>query len=478
MKKIFLFILPVVLLGSACTKDITRFNDPTKQPSVVPAGPIFTYATKQLSDMMSDCSNNNSFRHMVQYWSQTIIQDATIYNFNSTRMNDLWWNRMYIVLSNLKNCDSILATPSLVAPAIIKNERAINDIMSVYVWNVLVNSFGNVPYSQALDYNNLFPKYDDAKTIQQDLEKRLAADLVALDPNSASFASTEDLFYGGKVSSWVAFGNSLMMKMAMTLADVDDANSKTLVEAASPNAFQSGATDAVWKYYAQPNNNPTYQAIVLAGRQDFIGCSTLVDTLKSRNDPRLPGFFTTNSAGQYQGTREGETQGVIFANESKPSLRISKDTTSYLFMDYIDMEFYRAEAIERGYNVGGTAEQHYNTAVTASILYWGGSATDAANYLARPDVAYTTAYGTWRQKIGLQKWIALYNRGFDSYTDLRRFDYPIMITPIAPISGFPNRLPYPSSTYNEQSLNGANYTQAAAAIGGDKPETKLYWDKF
>jgi hypothetical protein len=60
--------------------------------------------------------------------------------------------------------------------------------------------------------------------------------------------------------------------------------------------------------------------------------------------------------------------------------------------------------------------------------------------------------------------------------DLRRFDYPTMIPPIAAQSGFPNRLPYPSSRYNEQALNGANYTQAAAAIGGDKPETKLYWD--
>jgi hypothetical protein len=385
---------------------------------------------------------------------------------------------MYIVLANLKACDSMLQLPSLTAPAIIKNERTIVDIMEVYVFNVLVNSFGNVPYSQALNYNNLFPKYDDAKTIQQDLEKRLAADLAALDPSSGSFAPSEDLFYGGKVSSWSAFGNSLMIKMAMTLADVDDANSKTLVEAASPKAFQSGATDAVWKYFAQPNNNPTYQAIVLSGRQDFIGCATLVDTMKKHSDPRLPGFFTTNSSGQYAGTRLGETQGVIFANESKPSLRLSKDTTSYIFMDYIDMEFYRAEAIERGYNVGGTAEQHYNTAITASILYWGGTQTDAQTYLARPDVAYTTAFGPWQKKIGLQKWIALYCRGFDCWTDLRRFDYPTMIPPIAAISGFPNRLPYPSSTRNEQALNGANYTQAAAAIGGDKPETKIYWDKF
>jgi hypothetical protein len=476
MKKIFFFVIPVVLLSAACTKDISRFNIPTKQPAVVPPGPIFTYATKQLTDIMADCGGNNTFRHIVEHWSQTIIEDAAQYNFNVTGNSDAWWNRMYLVLNNLKACDSVLQMQTTTAAPVLANERTIVDIMSVYTWNVLVNTYGNIPYSQALNWRMLNPKYDDAKTIQQDLETRLAADIAKLDPTNASFASTEDLYYGGKVSSWVAFGNSLMMKIAMTLADVDATHSQSLVEAASPKAFQSQTTDAIWHYLAVPNNNPTYQAIVLSGRQDFIACSTLIDTLKAYNDPRLPGFFSTNNNGAYAGAPLGAQ--VVFALMSKPSARLSKDTTSYIFMDYIDMEFYRAEAIERGFNVGGTAEQHYNTAITLSIEYWGGSATDAQNYLALPNVAYTTAAGTWRQKIGLQKWIAMYCRGFDGWTDLRRFDYPIMIPPIGAVSGFPNRLTYPAVTYTEQALNGANYTQAAAAIGGDKAETKLYWDIY
>ena len=69
-------------------------------------------------------------------------------------------------------------------------------------------------------------------------------------------------------------------------------------------------------------------------------------------------------------------------------------------MDYVQTEFMRAEAKERGYNVAGTAEQHYNNAITASIIAWGGTAADAAAYLAQPSVAYSTAAGTWKQKIG------------------------------------------------------------------------------
>jgi hypothetical protein len=477
MKKIIAFILPILLLAASCTKNIQDNNAITKSPALVPPGPLFTYATKSLSDALADCGGANTFRHIVEHWSQAVIQDAPQYNFNINNTCDTWWTRLYVnVLANLHVSDSILAQDKLSNQAVIANERAIIDIMEVYTFNVLVNSFGNLPYSQALNYNLLFPKYDDARTIHQDLLKRLASDISKLDPNNASFSATEDLFYGGKVSSWIAFANSLQVKMAMTDADADNATAKTLVETASPKAFVSGATDAVWQYLAVPNNNPTYNALVLANRTDFIACKTLMDYLLGMNDPRLPGFFGTNSSGTYSG-------GVIgvptpYASVSKPSARLNQATTPFVLMDYIDMEFYRAEAIERGYNVGGTAELHYDSAIAMSIRYWGGTQAQALTYLARPDVAYTTASGTWRQKIGFQKWLALYCRGFDGWTELRRFDWPTMIPPQGAVSGFPNRLTYPATTATEQAVNGANYTQAAAAIGGDKAETKLYWDVF
>jgi hypothetical protein len=43
------------------------------------------------------------------------------------------------------------------------------------------------------------------------------------------------------------------------------------------------------------------------------------------------------------------------------------------------------------------------------------------------------------------------------------------------LSDIPLRYPYP---VNEQNVNGANYEAAAAAIGGDLVETRLWWDKF
>jgi len=144
-------------------------------------------------------------------------------------------------------------------------------------------------------------------------------------------------------------------------------------------------------------------------------------------------------------------------------------------LSYAEVEFILAEAVERGFNVGGTAATHYNNAVTASILEWGGSGADALTYLAKPSVAYATATGTYKQKIGTQKWLALCNRGFDAWVELRRLDYPVIQVPNNSLSSFPVRFTYPSS---EQNRNKANWSSASAAIGGDLVTTKLFWDKY
>jgi hypothetical protein len=143
-------------------------------------------------------------------------------------------------------------------------------------------------------------------------------------------------------------------------------------------------------------------------------------------------------------------------------------------MDYSEVEFLLAEAVERGIAVGGTAATHYTNAVTASLNYWNVSSTNIAAYLAQPTVAYATATGTWKQKIGEQAYLSLYNRGFEAWTSYRRLDFPVLTAPAdAVISVVPKRYTYPAA---EQTLNATNNAAAAAAIGGDAMTTKIFWD--
>ena len=475
MKKLIYLLLPVLLI-TACTKDISRFNFETKKPAVVPAGPLFANGVKNLADIYGSASvNTNVFRFTVKHWAMAVYQEEAQYDFSTRNIPQAWWTSLYRdVLNDLNEASRVITADATMLPAVKANQLAIVDVMQVFAFNTLVNTFGDVPYTEALNPSILFPKYDDAKTIHTDLLKRLNDDISKLNAGSGGFAASEDPVYKGSVAKWIKFANSLRMKIGMTIADVDNAAAKAAVEASDAMAMSSAADNAAVTYLtASPNTNPLYTDIVLGGRSDYVAAKDLLDTLNALGDPRKTLYFGTNNAGQYAGGIVGKTN--TFSDMSKPNAKVYAADAPVIFMDYVETEFYRAEAKERGYNVAGTAQEHYNNAIKASIIFWGGTAADADLYLLKPEVAYTTAPGTFRQKIGFQKWIALYNRPFDAWTELRRLDFPQLSLPVNAKSGFPNRLLYAN---NEQQLNGKNYTSAAAKIGGDKVETKLYWDKF
>jgi len=82
--------------------------------------------------------------------------------------------------------------------------------------------------------------------------------------------------------------------------------------------------------------------------------------------------------------------------------------------------------------------------IGASITYWGGSDDDVKNYLADPRVAYSTAPGNYKRRSVSRNGFALYNRGFEAWTEWRKFDYPVLFPPHRALSPVPVRsyLPY------------------------------------
>lgn len=476
MKKILIALLTIAqcFLISSCTKDISRFNAETKRPANVPAGTLFSNATRNLSDnLLSASVNLNPFRFIVKHWSMATYQDEAQFDFSTRNISQSWWAGMFRdVLTDYKEAAKIINADGTLLEGEKANKLAIIDVMQVYAYANLVTSFGDIPYSQALDPSNVYPVYDDAKTVYLDLLTRLTADIAALNTDNRGFASTEDLVYAGSISKWKKFANTLRFKLGMILADSDAATAKANVEAADAGAFASSDDDAKFRYLGStPNTNPLYADIILGGRGDYLAAKDLMDPLISLNDPRKSLYFGTNNDGEYVGGVVGA--GNTFSATSKPSAQVSAATAPGVFLSYSELEFYRAEAAARGFTVAGDAESHYNNGVKASIIEWGGSSSAADTYLAQPAVAFATATGTAIEKIAFQKWIALYNRPMDGWLELRRLDFPKLSLPVGARSGFPVRYQYPN---NEQQLNPANYTSAAAKIGGDEVETKLFWD--
>ncbi|KAA0991655.1 SusD/RagB family nutrient-binding outer membrane lipoprotein [Dyadobacter aurulentus] len=487
MKRLIIFFLPILLM-TACVDSLDDYNVDAKRPSEVPPVTLFSNALKGLADTLTSPNVNvNNYRLYVQHWATTTYLDEPRYNVTARTVPQAFWQGIYKgVISDLNEARRLLNADEFIVPANKTVQLAQIEVVEVMAWATLVNTFGNIPYTEALNTDNVLPKYDDAKTVYDALLVRLDAAIPAFSTTGVPFENG-DLLYEGDLAQWAKFANSLKLKLAMIIADSDPAKAKQLVAEAAPKVFTSNSDNAAFPYISTPPNynviaqnlNPLYSS-----RQDFVAASTIVNPLKDLKDPRLPAFFTTNEDDVYVGGAYGFSN--TYSAFSHVGDNIIEPDLEGLFLDYSEVEFLLAEAVERGF-IAGSAADHYNKGVGASIEYWlrnidqpAATITAAtAAYLAQPKVAYTTASTNWKEKIGFQKWLALYNRGWESWVEWRRLDFPKLLPPTggnAPAGlAIPVRMIYP---INEQTLNGANREAAASAIGGDLVTTKLWWDKF
>ena len=478
MKKILAIVI-LFLVFSSCKK-LEDLNQNTKDPVTVTGESLFTGAQKNLFDQMTTPNVNfNIWRMFTQQWTETTYLDEANYDIVTRPIPGNHWNVLYRdVLKDLTESAKIIGSTAYpdADPAIKKNRLAEVEIMTIYTWSVLVETFGNIPYSKALDVTNATPSYDDGLTVYKDLIDRLNKAIATMDPNWGGIGAADNM-YQGNTASWLKFANSLKLRMGLMLSDISSETTlaKTTVEAAAAAGVISSNDDNARLVYlsAQPNTNPIYDNLVASGRNDFVAANTLVDAMNALDDPRRQFYFTMVGDTAYVGGIYGESNN--FFSYSHVSDKIEKPNFEAMIFDYSETEFLLADAAERGFSVGGTATDHYNKAIEASILYWGGTEAEVTAYLANPGVKYSSATGTFKQKIGTQMWFALYNRGFESWTEWRRFDFPVLVAPSTAESDVPVRLTYPVT---EQTLNGANRAAAATAIGGDDVATKLFWDKY
>lgn len=555
MKKLIIILTAAVFVVS-CTKNLEDLNQNIKDPTRVTGESLFASAQKRLADqMLTPNVNLNNNRLWVQHWNETTYQDESNYDQITRSIPDRHWQVMYRdVLKNLDESAKVITeTDNPLTNADKANKLAIIEILSVYAWSNLVETYGNIPYTEALDIENTLPSYDDAETVYRDLISRLNAALSSMDSNG-SFDGTEDLVYNGDVASWEKFGNTLKLRMAMVMADVDAGLSQSTAESAvQAGVFASNEDTAAYQYsVSAPNNNPVNDNLVLSGRNDYVAAQTVIDVMNDVKDPRRAEYFDPNineDLGEVASVSVsgdvmtitftapfGDVTPIIGNNVYKPDapeipLRIGTITaigSDYVEVDevvnnpeagddlffaiyegakpgkqarytdfshanrtmvagdvpgvifsYIEAEFLMAEAAARGYSVGGSAKDHYDAGIAASFEYWG--ATGLAKYMANPEVDYDSALANsssnpaWKEVIGTQAWISLYNETFAPYLSVRRLDYPLLVEPDKAQTGFPVRYTYPVS---ERNLNTSNYNEAANAIGGDEAETRLFWDKY
>ena len=482
MKKI-LYITLMTLIFVGCDDRLQELNTDKRNPAEVAPSTLFAQGLRETADNMASISvNDNPFNLYAQYWAQTTYPDESQYNLVSRNIPENYWTNGYrdalaqFQAARVRVVAQLEGGTSGLPDEVLENRIAVIDIMMAYVYHTMVDVFGNIPYSEALDPENISPAYDDARTVYNSIIETLDNSVAAIDVDAAGFEAAQDPLYFGDMLDWYKFANSIKLRLGMRLADVDKAASVSIVnEALAAGVFESNEDNAAMAYQgASPNTSPIYEDLVLSGRLDFVGANTVINIMDELDDPRIAVYFDDNlGVGVFRGGIYGSANNP---NDFSQIGEILKDPEfPALFMTYAEVEFLMAEAAARGgYAVPGTAAQHYHAGIEASFNQWGLSDALAAAYIAQPEVNYATAPGDWRQKIGLQLWLALYTQGFEAWTTWRRLDFEGLNPPPGMvIADIPLRFTYP---LEEAQLNRPAYTAAGAAIGGDEVTTPLFWD--
>ncbi|MEB2781831.1 SusD/RagB family nutrient-binding outer membrane lipoprotein [Algoriphagus sp. C2-6-M1] len=153
------------------------------------------------------------------------------YNYTTTSYSGLW-GATYDDLINYEYIETSTAEEPSQAYF-----NAIAKVMKAWDFHMLVDVFGDVPYSEGLKGSeNVTPAYDSQTAIYQDLVTQLN---IAIDmfTNSvgANGLGSADVMFGGDVTKWAKFANTLKLRLLIRMSSGSESSSFASSEFASMN---------------------------------------------------------------------------------------------------------------------------------------------------------------------------------------------------------------------------------------------------
>lgn len=467
MKKIFKRYLVLIGLGSAmtfssCQKYLDVNTDPNN-PSTADERLLLPSAELFIGNGLGDRYNNIT-NIWAQYWvggpgvSQTSFDRYELTGLNMDRP----WAALY------SGAGQDLAT-------LAKSEkpvyRGMAKILQAYMFQLLVDLHGDVPFSEAFkgaleDGGIQNPKFDTQEDIYAALPALLNSGIQDLwsAKETDEWPFTQDLIYGqlfGDIYGfdadghdisalggtkdyvnnqqylWISWANTLKLKVFLRQSETANAAAMADSTAALFAEYDDfGLWEAQINGYSGTaastiNVNPLFASLESGLKNFYVGNSTSINFLLSREDPRIDALYAPATTGPDAGSHVGLDPG--YANQ--PGTPVSKTELSTISLDlyrasapvvlsnWSESQFLIAEAFARGW-ASGDDESFFNDAVTASFIENGFAAGDAAAYLGEYPYDITDEASKIRS-IALEKWVALNGRQpTEGWIECRRFDKP------------------------------------------------------
>jgi SusD/RagB-like outer membrane lipoprotein len=524
MKKIFVYILIISLIGSSCGKSfITNLQNNPNSPTNSAATPplVLPGTLTGLANILNGAGVSGGYQFQAAwfgYWNYSggYSFNQTAQEYVVTNSSPQVWDNYYGDLANLNVIMQFAATNKTY-----QNYGAIADVIAVICYQNLVDAYNDIPYSQSLKgVGNFFPSYDKGSNIYDSLTVRLDNAIAELQspPASAAVPGGEDIMFRGNLSLWAKFANTVKLRLLLRESAVSAKQAMITSEIAKTASVGYLTTNAmVNPGYNAAQQGPLYGAFGVStggglnGSYNYIRAGGYaLNFYITTSDPRLGYFYSgkgqdptngnmstygdyyaalnatpTNTSDYY-----GDMLGIQVTQPAKgsgigPGINFSAGQSAVI-MTAAESYFVQAEARVRGYITSGpSAQALYQAGITASFEFLGvgGSTGDpdaaATAYYSQPNVAnvsWPAATIDQIQAIITQKWAALNGiNNAEAWNDWRRTGFPVVPISKSPTlpatSHIPYRYYYPAE---EPTTNAA----AWSAAGGDKVDpfnSKIFW---
>jgi SusD/RagB-like outer membrane lipoprotein len=477
---IFLIFCGSILLGGSCTKKLnTNSKDPNGLAvSQINGAGVFAQAllstvTNKIGANVSTAVDNYDYvQQWMGYWARGTNWAASgsqeqmeTFSFGNSFGDGIWQSLYHNIL------DYTYVIGNSTANSILPGASR---VMRSMVFQDLVDQFGNIPYTQAVQAPQILtPAYDSAQAIYRDLVNQIDTAITTISASQSTSDDASDIMFHGNKSLWLEFANTIKLRLLLRQVPYGDqtyVSTQISSMVQQGNGFlgpgqdatiQPGFADATqkqnpfWAVYGfEPGGKSAYED------NSFFVCNvTILNFLDSINDPRIGYFFAENQGGDYGGNGFGQSSNYVDSVSYMGTGILQSPSMPALLFSASQSLFMQAEAAQRGL-INGSYQTLYKEGVEESFRYLtvpspqatadayiAGSANGMVNINVSTNPLQTIMY---------QKWIAECELdGLEAWSDWRRTGFPYIAIPSygAPGMATPQRLIYPESEYTQNLTN-------------------------
>jgi hypothetical protein len=315
MTKYFKILLATILILSAgCTKDYLDINKDPNYPTSAPLNQLLTNVEVDLAGSLSVHYGLSNFAAVYMH-QITMREDPDQYGVSGTSFyTNNPWDLMYT--GPLQDLELMIKSGTSSGDMIYVG---IAKILKAYTFSILVDTYGDVPFSEANKQTEgkPYPKYDEGATIYPQLFTLIDEGIENINADAKNLfkPGSDDIIYGGSKDKWIRLANTLKLKMytQVRLSQNVTTEVSALVSDAANKLI--GADESFELPYGTSKNPDNRNPGVLeyeAGQKSYYISPWFWRLMKGENparffgimDPRMPYYFYKQLV-PGQATREG-----------------------------------------------------------------------------------------------------------------------------------------------------------------------------